>query len=84
MDVKINPFVAGLVAFAITGTALAVGQLSAGAADGVTIGSGPDTLVLRVSEDAYDGDAELTVEVDGQQVGETLTATTEVKVPDVY
>ena len=40
-----------------------------------SIGSGSDTLVLSVSEDAYQGDAQFTVGVDGQQVGGVLTAT---------
>ncbi len=40
----------------------------------VTIGSGPDSLVLQVSEDAYQGDAAFTVSVDGQQIGGTQTA----------
>ncbi len=35
----------------------------------------PDTLVLNVSEDAWAGDAQYTVSVDGQQVGGILTAT---------
>ena len=40
----------------------------------VTVGSGPDTLALQVSEDAYLGDAQFTVSVDGHQIGGTLTA----------
>ena len=40
----------------------------------VTVGSGSDSLVLRVSEDAYKGDATFTVSVDGKQVGGILTA----------
>jgi Ca-dependent carbohydrate-binding module xylan-binding/Cellulase (glycosyl hydrolase family 5) len=39
------------------------------------IGSGSDTMVLNVSEDAYLGDAQFTVSVDGKQLGGTLTAT---------
>jgi hypothetical protein len=38
------------------------------------IGSGPDQLVLKISEDAYLGDALYTVSVDGVQIGGTLTA----------
>jgi hypothetical protein len=34
----------------------------------------PDTLALQVSEDAWDGDAEFTVSVDGKQVGGDYTA----------
>ena len=40
----------------------------------VTIGSGADTLALQVSEDAWQGNAQFTVSVDGKQVGGTLTA----------
>ncbi len=35
----------------------------------------PDTLVLGVSEDAWQGDAEFTVTINGQTVGGTYTAT---------
>ena len=38
-------------------------------------GSLPDTLTISVSEDAYNGDAQFTVSVDGQQLGSALTAT---------
>jgi Ca-dependent carbohydrate-binding module xylan-binding/Glycosyl hydrolase family 26 len=37
-------------------------------------GDGPDTLVLKVSQDAYLGSAQYTVSVDGQQFGGTFTA----------
>ena len=37
--------------------------------------AGSDTLTLKVSEDAYLGDARFTVSVDGKQVGGTITAT---------
>jgi hypothetical protein len=37
--------------------------------------SGPDKLVLQMSEDAYQGDAQFTVSVDGKQVGGTYTTT---------
>ena len=40
----------------------------------VTVGSGPDDLALHVSEDAYQGDAQYTVSVDGVQEGGVLTA----------
>ncbi len=39
------------------------------------LGSGPDTLALQVSEDAYQGDAQFTVSVDGQQFGGVQTVT---------
>ncbi len=41
----------------------------------VTFGSGAHTLALAVSEDAWQGDAQFTVSVDGKQVGGTQTAT---------
>ena len=37
-------------------------------------GTGPDKLSMVVDEDAWQGDAQYTVSVDGQQVGNTLTA----------
>lgn len=40
----------------------------------VTIGSGADVLALSVSEDAWQGDAQFTVSVDGTQIGGTQTA----------
>ncbi|MCJ2136619.1 calcium-binding protein, partial [Methylobacterium sp. J-026] len=45
-----------------------------GAGVATTVGTGPDQLVLKISEDAYKGDAQYTISVDGQQVGGTLTA----------
>ena len=39
-----------------------------------TVGSGSDTLTLKVSQDAYQGNAQFTVLLDGQQVGDVLTA----------
>ncbi len=39
----------------------------------VSVGSGADTLVLKMAEDAYQGDAQFTVSVDGKQVGGTQT-----------
>ena len=38
-----------------------------------TIGTGPDTLALNISEDYYQGNAQFTVSVDGKQVGGTQT-----------
>lgn len=45
----------------------------------VSVGSGADTLVLNMAEDPYQGDAQFTVSVDGQQVGgvQTITAIVE-------
>jgi hypothetical protein len=37
-------------------------------------GEGPDALVLKISQDAYQGSAQYTVSVDGVQVGGTFTA----------
>ena len=41
----------------------------------VTVGAGSGTIVLKMSEDAWDGDAQFSVKVDGQQVGGIQTAT---------
>lgn len=42
----------------------------------VSVGSGSDTIVLKMSEDAWSGDAQFTASVDGKQIGGVLTATT--------
>ncbi|MDQ2763928.1 MAG: hypothetical protein M3Y22_10735 [Pseudomonadota bacterium] len=41
----------------------------------ISVGDGSDTLVLNMAEDAYQGDAQFTVSVDGQQIGGTQTTT---------
>jgi hypothetical protein len=41
----------------------------------ISVGSGPDTLVLNMGEDAFQGDAQFTVSVDGKQIGGTQTTT---------
>lgn len=38
------------------------------------VGTGPDTLVLTMAEDAYQGDAQFVVSLDGTQLGGVLTA----------
>lgn len=45
----------------------------------VSIGSGADTLVLNMAEDPYQGDAQFTVSVDGQQIGGVQTTTAVVE-----
>jgi hypothetical protein len=40
----------------------------------LTVGAGPDALVLRVVQDAWNGSAQYVVRVDGAQAGGTLTA----------
>ena len=45
------------------------------AAASVSIGSGADRLVLLISQDAWQGSAQYTISVDGQQIGGVLTAT---------
>ena len=42
---------------------------------GGATGTGSDTLVLHMAEDSYQGDVRFTVSIDGQQQGETFTAT---------
>ncbi|HYF07740.1 MAG TPA: carbohydrate-binding domain-containing protein, partial [Acetobacteraceae bacterium] len=39
-----------------------------------TIGTGPDALVLRISQDAFQGSAQYTIAVDGVQQGGIQTA----------
>jgi beta-glucanase (GH16 family) len=68
-----------------SGTLLGNGPRSFGVTDNTAIpvtppapvvtGSGPDSLVLDMSEDAYQGDAQFTVSVDGKQLGGTFTTT---------
>jgi len=48
--------------------------LEAGGPVTLEAGTGPDSLVMRISQDAYQGAAEYTVSVDGKQVGGTFTA----------
>ncbi len=48
---------------------------SAPSGSGGSFGTGPDALVLHLSEDAYQGDAQFTVSVDGQQIGGPLSVT---------
>src|SRR3954468_2304588 len=38
------------------------------------IGSGPDAVVLNISQDAFQGDAHYTISIDGVQVDGILTA----------
>ncbi|MBL6454699.1 family 16 glycosylhydrolase [Belnapia sp. T6] len=55
--------------------AAATGDTVTGASGGDTqLGSGADRLVLKISQDAYDGDAQYTIAIDGQQIGDVLTA----------
>ncbi len=44
------------------------------AASNLTAGAGSDSLVLKLSQDAFRGSAQYTVSVDGKQVGGTFTA----------
>ena len=41
----------------------------------VILGTGPDVLVLQIAEDAYLGNAQFTISVDGTQIGGVQTAT---------
>jgi hypothetical protein len=63
-----NDFGAGSATTAGTGPA------SVGSGSGASTG-GAHTLTLKVSEDAYQGNAQFTISVDGQQIGGTQTAT---------
>ena len=41
----------------------------------VAFGDGPDAVTLAIAEDAYQGDAQFTVSIDGQQIGGVQIAT---------
>lgn len=47
--------------------------IAAAVAD-VSVGTGPDSFVFKISEDAYVGDAQYTISIDGVKQGGTLTA----------
>ena len=57
-----------------TGTTASTGSGSTPSTGTVTLGSGPDTLALQMSEDAYQGDAQFTISVNGTQIGGVQTA----------
>ncbi len=65
---------AGAKGFAFTESAApAQPQQPVGTLD-LTAGTGPDALVLKISQDAYEGPAQYTVSVDGKRIGEIFTA----------
>ena len=61
--------------FAVLGSSTASTSIIAAAVAPLTLGSGHDTITFLASEDAYAGDAQFTVSVDGKQVGGVLTET---------
>jgi hypothetical protein len=50
------------------------GKLTSFAPLSLSAGSGPDTLVLKINQDAWQGSAQYTVKVDGVQIGGVFTA----------
>lgn len=62
-------------AYTTAGTTYVGGPASYAAPIVNVIGSGPDTLSFVISEDAYQGDAQFTISIDGKQVGGIQTAT---------
>jgi len=60
----------GPQSFGFNGPAPALASITA-----TTIGSGSDQFILQMSEDAWNGDARFTIQVDGKQIGDTQTAT---------
>ena len=56
-------------AYATAGTTFSGGPAVLPTSPSVVIGSGNNTLSLSISEDAYQGDAQFTISVDGTQVG---------------
>ena len=69
-----SDFVFQDVAPTTTATTTPTTTAAASGATSTTVGSGADTLALSMSEDAYQGDAQYTVSVDGQQIGGVQTA----------
>ena len=67
---SLTEYSAGPQSFEFTGPAPASTSITA-----TTIGSGSDRLILQMSEDAWNGDAQFTIQVDGKQIGDTQTAT---------
>ncbi|MGI4808002.1 MAG: glycosyl hydrolase [Janthinobacterium lividum] len=67
---SLTEYSAGPQSFGFTGPAPASTSITA-----TTIGSGSDSLILQMSEDAWNGDAQFTIQVDGKQIGDTQTAT---------
>lgn len=65
----------GNAVFQVNDTTAASGSSPSSTPGAVSVGSGPDTLVLNMAEDPYQGDAQFTVSVDGQQIGGVQTAT---------
>ncbi|WP_202396963.1 carbohydrate-binding domain-containing protein [Teichococcus coralli] len=59
---------------ASSGTGASPGASPGSSPATATVGSGSDSLVLQISQDAYNGNAQYTVSVDGKQVGGTMTA----------
>ena len=55
--------------------AAAWGRYFGNVASTLTLGAGPNRLALAVTEDAWKGDAQFVVSVDGQQIGGVLSAT---------
>ena len=66
----------GLVYYAdlVNGVIGRLGITDANKPVNVTVGAGADTLVLKISQDAFQGSAQYTVSVDGKQIGGVITA----------
>ncbi len=70
-----NPGTVTSVTGGVTSLPPVTNPVTTTASGAVTLGSGSSSIVVGVSEDAYGGDAQFTVSVDGAQVGGTQTAT---------
>jgi hypothetical protein len=66
---------AGTASFALQDSTAIPGSSTAPAPAEIALGTGSDTLVLRISQDAYQGSAQYTVKVDNVQIGGVQTAT---------
>ena len=81
--VYVDSIFAGGVSQAIGGSLMFDGTLSYNSpivwhsAPAITLGSGSNAIVADISENAWQGDAQFTISVDGHQIGGTQTATAE-------
>ncbi len=82
----LNEYAAGPQSFAFSGGTPTPPPTPAPPPTQVTIGSGSDTFLVGISEDAWQGDARFTIKVDGAQQGgvQTASAPHSAGKPQVY
>jgi beta-glucanase (GH16 family) len=65
----------GTAGFDVAGLATVAGSGSTTPPPAATIGSGPDSLTVRISGDQFQGDPQFTLSVDGEQIGSLQSVT---------